>query len=390
MKKVTRIIGAVCMMALLTFVSTSCKKDQQENGEVTISVSIPDIESYNADRAYITQIGVFMWDENDQIRVYNLADEEDAALLSKTSVYTKIGNQTAPTARFRGPSLGARRAMGYRIFYPTCMVKGTDEQISNDLWNENHQTFVVSNEQQYHSYITDDHRYSMVDPQAMPMAQYMNKLSDDATLEHIFGVAAIGLKAQLGTEVVVDRVVLRDKHYNLSGEVSLKLHKVCLNEEQPGYDAAYDLDNVWDAFYNETTGSHAITPEYVQNVLMPVYEYMDYEVDYNTVGDSIVMNCIHNENGVEKGVTLQTGDNYTYFNFMLRPLALHQGFDVLVYVHGQEEPVFLTTDAHMLPNTQVAGDFVFGSGSTPNYKWAMQPGVRKTFIKTIPINYTAK
>jgi len=382
MKKVTRIIGAVCMMALLTFVSTSCKKDQ-ENSEVTISVTVPNIETVNADRAYINEDGFFMWDNNDFIRVYNLADE-DNAILSKTSVYSKIGSGTSATARFRGPSLGVRQNQGYRIFYPYTMVKGTDEEINTELWNANHQTFVVATEQQYCSYPTvSGHYYSMVDPAAMPMAQYMNKLTDAATLEHLFGVASIGLKAQTGKTVVVDSVVIMDKHFNLTGEVSLKLHKAMVNPAQPGYDAQYDLNNAWNEFYN--TYQQIDTP-YVVNVLKPLYDYMDYDVDYNTTGNRIRMNCIYeHEDGTRGGVVLQTGENKTYFNFMLRPLALHTGFDVLVYVHGKTEPVFLTTDAHPQPAGADRGDFVCGSTTVPNYTWAVQPGTRKYYTRSYAI-----
>ena len=201
MKKVTRIIGAVCMVGLLVFVSTSCKKNQ-ENGEMTINVSIPGVET-EGDRAYINEYGLFMWHENAQVRVYNL-DTEDNSVNSKTAVYTKIGNVSTQIARFRGPSVGLKKAEGYRVIYPVNMIKGSSDEVEQTLCNENRQTFDVSDRQYFHSYeIPGIHHYSMVDPEAMLMAMKLNKLTDEANLHHMFGVATFCLGAANGTTVVV-------------------------------------------------------------------------------------------------------------------------------------------------------------------------------------------
>lgn len=358
MKKYTRIIGAVCMMGLLTFVSTSCKKNQ-ENDETTINVVVSGLEEED-ERAYIDQNLQFWWHENDYIRVYNLADEENA-VESTTAVYTKIGNVSAQTARFRGPSVGPKKAHGYRYFYPINMVKGDHDEINMNLWNENRQVFHVSDHQQFHYYETPYHHLSMVDPVAMPMAVAVNKLTDDATLKHLFGTASFRLSAAPGTTFVVDSIKLVDHYHNISGDFSLKLHEFHFE----------DYLNVWDQFFNTY---HGFTDEYYQNVILPLYESWGYDdFFYGNSGREITLDCMYEQDGAIQGVTLGT-NGYTHFNFMLRPLALSEGFTLTVYVHDGD-PIVLT-DAEFRHQNQPL-----------NYTWAVKPGKIKSYIINYPINY---
>lgn len=361
MKKVTRIFGAICMVGLFALVSTSCKK-KTENGEMTITVTVPGIETVG-DRAYIDQYGHFWWHEQDFVRVYNLAAEADA-IDSKTSIFTKIGATSTQTARFRGPSVGAKLAEGYRVFYPVGMVTGTDGlDVEEVLWNENRQVFVVSDHQQFHNYEAEGHHQSMIDPAAMPMAMQVNKLTDPANLHHMFGVASFSLNAANGTTVVVDSVVLHDNTFNLTGKVSVKLHKVAVDNSQG---IEHNLDSVWAAY-------KGLTPAYIQNTLAPELEWLGWEPDYTTLGQDITLDCRYEQDGEIKGVTLGEYPYGTFFNFMLRPLALSGGFTLTVYVHDGE-PVELT-------------DSIFEFGNTTcDYNWAVKPGKRKTYTKSFPIN----
>jgi hypothetical protein len=354
------------MLGLLTFVSTSCKKNQ-ENGEMTVTVSLPSLDNVG-DRAYIATNGQFWWLENDYIRVYNLAEETNASQ-SKTSVFSKIGNEVAQSARFRGPSVGAKKAEGFRIFYPVNMIAGTTEEVNADLANENRQTFVVSDHQVFSSYTTGDHHYSMVDAYAMPMAEKMNKLTDAATLHHIFGVAAFNLNSGDEQGVVVDSVLYQDKGFNITGQVSMKLHKVATDDSQG---ENHNLNRVWEAY-------EGFTPEYVANTLAPELEWLGYDPDYTTLGDHIMMDCVYeHEDGTVAGVTLNQAPYATNFNFMLRPLAVSQGFNLTLYVHNDadpENPIVVELDE---------ADFEYGIGAC-DYTWAAKPGKRKTYIKSFGI-----
>ena len=369
MKKVTRIFCAICMMGMLTFVFTSCKK-KQENGEMSINVAMHTLATVS-DRAYITDYGIFMWHEQDFIRVYNLAAEANA-IDSRTNVFTKVGGASVAKARFRGPSVGAKLPEGYRIFYPIGMVKGTSEEIEDNLENENRQTFVVADRQRFHAYETPTHHYSWVDPDAMPMAERMEKLTDNATLHHMFGVASFNLKAAQGTSLVVDSVKLKVNGFNITGEVSVKLHKVAVDDSQG---AEHNLNYVWNQFFDNY---HGVTPEYIANVLAPELEYLGWMPDDATLGDEIMMDCVfEHEDGETKGVTVGSGQDGTYFQFMLRPLALSQGFDLTVYVHDGD-PIELNQT-----------DFTYGAfpcNEEWGFTWGVKPGYRKIYNHGQPLN----
>ena len=365
MKKVTRLFGAICMMGLLAFVSTSCKKNQ-ENGEMTINVSVPGF-STEGDRAYITTDGLFMWHENDYLRIYNLADEANASQ-SKTAVYSKIGNSTGPWARFRGPSLGARKLEGYRVFYPIEMVSGSSQEIENNLKNENRQVFKVSDEQEFSSYnIEGVHHYSMVDPKAMPMAVRQEKLTDNAVLDQMFGVASFSLQAANGENMVVDHIVLEDKFFNITGEVSVKLHKV---------DTAR-LNGVMRAYLNDYKG---FTDAFVENVLAPELSWLGWYPTPGSTDKIITMDCVYeHEDGETKGETLGINPAKTDFNFILRPLALSKGFTLTVYLEGFNTPIVLDET-----------DFTIGGlpcNDEWGFMWAVKPGIRKYYTLKNNLHY---
>jgi hypothetical protein len=363
MKKVTRIIGAVCMMGLLTFVSTSCKKNQ-ENGEATISIVVPGFVE-DGERAYIDENYQFVWHENDYIRVYNLADEANADE-SSSAVYTKVGNATGTTARFRGPSLGIVKSEKYRYFYPVDMVKdnGNPDSINLRLWNANRQVFWVKDHQQFENYETSTHHASLVDGKAMPMAVKVDKLTDEATLHHMFGSAAFLIRssnAAAGT-MVVDSIKLVDKFHNLTGDVSLKLHKV----------VPEDLQTVSDEYF---TNYKNFTQDYVDDVIAPALSNLGWMP--TKTGKEIMLNCICSTN--DSGVELGTSN--TEFSFMLRPLALSEGFDLTVYLHYKQTPTE-TIEVH-LDET----DFYRNDSQTLNYLWATQVGYYKRYIMTYTLDY---
>ena len=210
---------------------------------------------------------------------------------------------------------------------------------------------------------TGDHHYSMVDAYAMPMAEKMNKLTDAATLHHIFGVAAFNLNSGDEQGVVVDSVLYQDKGFNITGQVSMKLHKVATDDSQG---ENHNLNRVWEAY-------EGLTPAYIQNTLAPELEWLGYDPDYTTVGDHIMMDCVYeHEDGTVGGVELKPAPDATNFNFMLRPLALSQGFTLTIYLHDGRVAVLDETN------------FEYGLNAC-DYTWASKPGKRKTYVKSFGI-----
>jgi len=365
MKKVTRFIGAICMMALLTFVSTSCKKDQDTAGMDAFTAEVETL-GVDGERAYINPDNFkFYWNEEDFVRVFNLATKADE---STTSVFYKYTPGCTQTAHFRGPSVGPKNDLGYRLFYPVKMIKYNEEEepLMAELENGNRVTFTVATKQDFNTYTETGHISSVVDPDAMPLAIDPAKLNGPATLKQMFGVAAISFKAATGTDVIVDSVKLVDKTLAITGDVKLKLDRVAIT----GTD--HNLLDVWAPFeaggWNEAFVA-ALTEE---------LDWLDWCP--SNQGYSIMMNCCYakEEGALPTGVKLANtgGNNYTDFNFMLRPCALYNGFTVTLYVHDGEPLVYDTDN----------GDLFYGSDNTPDYTWGIKRAKIKNFRYPTAVN----
>lgn len=306
MKKVTRILGLACMAGLLAF-NTSCKKEDNA-GMMTVTVSTPEMTVDGADRAYINTDFQFMWEQSDQIYVYNL-DANSAN--SVVQMFHNISGGPRPKAIFKGPSVGrVKGSAGYRFFYPVDMCSGDIAELQTE---GNRQTFVVPETQEYGQYYLagdPEHPYMIVDPMSMPMACAPDKLTSNATMKHMFGLAKFGFRAPAEANKVVTAVEVTDNVFNLNGTVSLNV-------------AAVDTDEL-----------NSLFAEYIAGDANYAQHYADYVVDemgWLPEGDgnkTITLNCV---NAGVNGVHLTSASNSEWFYILLRPLALSQGFTVKVY-----------------------------------------------------------
>lgn len=306
MKKVTRIFGMFCMIGLLAF-TTSCKKDQETNSSVRLGV--PQLsEGFGADRAYIDEEWMFMWHGGDQIMVYNLAEDATQSVMSVFHNTNPVGVETK-WATFQGEDVGAPKDYYYRYFYPIGMVS----QNPAELREENRQTFTVSPDQNY--YLFDEcEPLCRVDPEAMPMAINTDDLHKDAVLEHMFGIAHFMVQARRNNHITIESVTLHDNFWNLTGELTVKLHEV---------DTA-QLNQLWNEYAGDVTADPFAS------------HFMNYAVltmgyDPNPTGKEITLHMMHPDenNPLETvGVEVGTGNAWTEFNFILRPLALSEGFTI--------------------------------------------------------------
>lgn len=332
MKKVTRVLGLMSMAGLLVF-ATSCNKNKDTNTSVNVAIPSMNVVSVDGERAYINEDCEFQWNQQDYIMVYNLADPANA----DESVLTVFHNTTGegPTANFAGSDVGAKLPCGYFYFYPTNMVSGDPTELMED----NRQTFTVSNTQNFQAFEAEGHSISLVDASQMPMAINTEDLHADATLKHIFGVAQICLKGKSGDLKTVESITITDNAFNLWGTASMKLHAVNTDELQ----ALVDEYKAGDANY----ATHFA-------------EYVIGELGYesNGQGKSITLDCMTNGTGV----TLLPAPYAAQFNFMLRPLALSQGFTVDV-TFTDREPLHI--DRWAQPN--LAYSIVPGIINTWNY-----------------------
>lgn len=382
MKKVTTIIGAVCLMGVMTF-ATSCKKNDQK-ADMTIQVVIPQAEeeTFDGERAYLNPQGVFFWSKNDQVRVYNLAENANADE-STTSLFHKVGGAIDDqVAYFQGPSVGPRKALAYRLFYPYNMVYGNDEYIEEKLAQGNRQTFVVSKKQQYAYYETEQHLISLIDPAAMPMATRIENLNGPATLEHIFGFLKFAIGAMPGEEIVVDSVKLIDNDQHLTGKVTCQISNVVDGDDN----GKLDVNDVWDEFFDTY---HGYTPAFVTGPLKSIYDDLSWVPEPE--GYAITLDCTydHDGSGTKSGVMLNNQNGYTWFTFVVRPGACWNGFNLVMYVHNDADPanpieVVIDRWNGNIPGTP--GMAQLDDATESNYKWAMAPRKIKTFVYNQPVS----
>lgn len=365
MKKVVRLFGLACMAGLLAF-TTSCKK--KDNTQTSIKISMPHMTRNVMDggeRAYIDDEEFFQWNEEDNIMVYNLSDNFNE---SRCNVFSKVSGQGA-YAQFAGTSVGAPMTYKYFYFYPINMVSGEE----NELKNDNRQTFTVSDVQYYEQYESEDHPVvSLVDGTAMPMAINTDDLSASATLLHMFGIAEICLKAKRNHNIMVKSVKIIDNKWNLHGTCSVKLH--CVDTEK--------LWTAWNAYANNDMAAYEAAYQYISQP-----DGMNLGYEGHGQGKEITMDCMHFEDGEDEpvGVYLYNGSKQVYdsFFFMLRPLALSNGFQVVVeYVDNNGEDQTMTIDKWIDPDAYVAT----GTMQQPTIgTWSIMPSIINTFRYTIGI-----
>lgn len=335
MKKVTRVLGLVCMAGLLAC-TTSCKK---QNDTASTVVNMPQMQVVNwesGDRAYINEDVEFMWEDDDEICVYNLAADPMESVMSVFSNVTGEGYM----ATFSGPEVGDPKDYQYFYFYPTNMVdmETSEEQLAED----NSQTFVVEPVQYFKAYYTQNHPINLVDSKQMPMAINTDDLHKTVYLKHIFGIAQITLKAKKNVEKHLLRLTIEDNTFNLFGEARLCLHKV--NTET--------LQDLMDKYINEDPNFATDLALYLQ----------DLGYRPNGQGKTIMMDCTQNPDG---WVALAQTPNKTEFNFMLRPMVLSTGFKLTAEFEDGEVKIIDSWQNH--PECR---------------EFAMEPGVIKCF------NYT--
>lgn len=344
MKKVTRILGLFCMVGVLAFAS-SCKKNKETNSSISVSVPQMTETIVDGDRAYIDEGWEFMWHGGDQIMVYNLAEDATQSTMSVFHNVAPLGD-AAPLATFQGEDVGAPKEYEYRYFYPVGMVSHNPVELAN----ENRQTFTVSEDQYY--YLFDEcEPMCMIDPEAMPMSINTDNLHKTVYLKHMFGVGRFIFKAKKNNIVTIESITLTDNFWNLTGDLSVKLHEVDTTK----------LWNLWNAYDGDVTAEPYAT------------QFVSYAIDElgylpHPTGKSITLHCLHAnpENPLESvGLTLETGSGLNEFNFVLRPLALSEGFTLTLTG---------TTGADKVPYEKVIDRW-----ATPNIRYATKPGVRNVW-----------
>ena len=323
MIKMNRLFVALFVAGSFAVLMGSCKKNDTVN---SMTIGLPQFEEETDGRAYIdiTNSNSFKWNANDEVMVYNLA--EDGTQTIKAIYSTNANAEGKKTANFTGEDLGAKKDHFF-VFYPVAKItNGT-----NALDGDNRESFNVPDQQQY----TLVNNNPTIDFDGMAMACETQNVST-FTLKHIFGA----LKVRLTGSGNVTSIVVEDNRFNLSGDVSMKLHEVNMDRFTALQAAFVGTDD----------------PDNNQSFMTDWNEYrqqLGFEAQGG--GKTMTLNCPN----------VQLGSNETLFFIGLRPGALKYGFKVYVYTEGNSEPYVYESDA--------------------NWNYGIKAGIIKNLVINMPV-----
>lgn len=311
MRKVTRIIGMMCMAAVLTVGATSCNKDDNKNSSFTFV--LPAVENFSTgDRAYIdpSDGSKMKWWEGDQIMMYNLDATNPSNSIAE--VFTAVeGCQGLTQTPYTGPALGERKDGGFFAFYPA------DKADVSILAQNNRGRFEVGPNQTISTEIQFNGAFEnrmFMDPRGMVMANVADDFMTEGTplvMKHIFGFLNMRVKSESGEKQVV-AIKVHDKKVHLTGPIEINI--LDLNNDNLGA-----LQNLGQSYAN---GDMPTFDAYWAN-LTEILQSMGYTSDGQ--GYDVTL-------GFDDADAFVPIDNSKkYFIMPLRPGSLLDGFDVTVY-----------------------------------------------------------
>jgi len=303
MKKTNKLFFTMCMAGAFALILGSCKKNE-ETPKVT--VNLPAFEEEVEERAYIdfSNGALFTWNAGDEMAIYRLALDGSEGQKGVYSADADGDGQTSAHFSYQSGEVlgtyGEVEGYSYFGFYPAAKVSG-------DEFDGCYETFTVDATQEY---TIDPNQNPTLDPAGMALAADRKSLEGDVALNHIFGVLRLKLK---GTGVVT-KIVVEDKNYSLSGNVSMKLNEVNMatfSELQQTFVESADPEND-EAFVTAWAGYKGT---------------LDYSA--KGTGKTMTLNV--------PSVQLNASE-FTPFYIGLRPGALKYGYKFYFYVEGANEP----------------------------------------------------
>jgi hypothetical protein len=294
---------------MVALVATSCKKNE---GTKSIDANIGEVSGYRTNpdfdgsKAHFDPSNYqFIWDQQDQIMVYNLSNSNPSESECAAFEAENGGSSRAHFIFADGESLGSKKDQ-ILVFYPAAKAERMIKENGNNI-----ETFKVEATQTYNP------TYKM-DPNSMVMAAVSDYATNDLgtfQMQHIFGFVNIGVAHNKpATDITIDRIVITDPHTNLTGELDLKLPEV-----DP---------NVFTTLMNELESGDDNYASHLSTYLQRV----GYHAHGETVpqGKSVTLNC---------NQALTYGE-WTNFYIALRPGALYKGFRIDIYCNGSTTPTF--------------------------------------------------
>jgi hypothetical protein len=303
MRKVSTIIGTVCMTVLMAVSASSCKKNDTK-ALSSIDCTLPSIEGVSPleeEKAYIDMMdGQIKWCENDKLMVYSI--DEDYTK-SQTTIFDldprSIGQSNG---HFSGTELEAG-SVGYFMFYPagkaSPSIGANNRAYFNVTATQEHTTDLYAGTS-YAGRIFEDHG-------CIVAASTCNHAAD-GTLNHIFGYLSLRLKDSAGSGRKVNSVTITDLNHYLTGTISVEIPKLSWNFAA----AMKTLGQQYKAGTNLSTYAATLNDYLHQIGYIP-----------EQVGHTMTLDC-----SATGGVEIINKNKY--FMMAVRPGALMNGFTVIV------------------------------------------------------------
>jgi len=308
MKKVMRF---ACLVGVVALALTSCKKNEQTATSFKAATEQFVVESEDDSRVYVNTNNQIVFEQNDQVMLFNIGGEvDDAALYYSTSTDTYVEFRPVQEVGIN-PTADAEGA--FYAFYPG------ENVIPANLRSESRYKFPVAAEQEYRTLNGN----VAVPKGAMYMAAKEANVKQlgqvNFQFKNICGLACFKFYSSTPGKTI-KRIKVEDKTFNISGDVELRVDKVD-PDEMTSLLNNYNLSN--------------------QSYVDQLNDYIR-EVGYNVTnsGRSIVLNL---GEGVELTTTKATAKQ---FLMVLRPLALKNGCKIYVSEDSTGENWILAADSN--------------------------------------------
>lgn len=306
-------------MGVVALLATSCNKKDETTAKTYRGGSYDErFEQENAngfeERAYIDNVYRMTFEEGDQVMLFNVDDEtpanSEAALYVTTAGYEPVFEPYQADNTISDEMMSAKYA-----YYPGIHVQ------TEALENENRSVFKLLPQQEYR----EVNGAPVVAKEALYMAAKLdNPASDYFAFRNICGVLVMKFYSPAGK--TIESIKITDNAVTLTGDVTLKVNEV-------------DPAQMMELFRNYDPSN----AEYVA-ALNEYKNQVGYAVDQS--GNELTLVC---NDGVQLGTTATEANT---FYFVLRPLALMNGFDMVITFNDTTTKTISTVRNNMIkPNT---------------------------------------
>ena len=303
-------------MGVVALLATSCNKEKQTDSMVYRGYSFDeqfDVEYVEESRAYIDNQYKMMFEAGDEVMLFNIDDETPANSQCAMYVVEEAGYQPTFAPYQADVTIDDAMKSAKYAFYPgNNVIKDL-----NVLANENRCVFKLLPEQNYREL----NGAAVIPQEALYMAAKIDNAAEtNFAFRNICGV--LKMRFYSPAAKTISSIAITDNTMSLTGNVMLKVNEV-------------DPARMMELFRNYPANEAA------------VLEYKE-EVGYSVEGSghTLTLDC---GTGVALGTTADAAKD---FLFVLRPLALMNGFDmVITFSDNTTKTISLTSDNKIKPNT---------------------------------------